>query len=408
MPRVLRIINRFNLGGPTHNAAYLTRYLPSDFETLLVGGAQETDEEGSGHILSSLGVEARILPAMCREVSPWRDRSAYLEIKKLIKGFKPDVVHTHAAKAGAVGRMAASDLGVKAIVHTFHGHVFHSYFGPVRTSIFKGVERYLSNRTSRIIAISEKQKSELVDEHRICAAGKVSVIPLGFDLTKFREDQATKRALFRRVYGVADDEIAIGIIGRLVPVKNHGLFLWGIKHVQQRTGKRVRAFVVGDGEERERIVQRARDMGLSLTAGPVFNGHGFGHGLNGTPMTERADVTFTSWVREIDIVHAGLDVVALTSFNEGTPVSLIEAQAADRPVVSTRVGGIENVVEDGITGLLCGNNDAHGFGKDLLQLVEDDALRARLGGQGWAHVSGRYHYARLVSDTAELYYGLMA
>jgi glycosyltransferase involved in cell wall biosynthesis len=345
---------------------------------------------------------------MCREVSPWRDRSAYLEIKKLIKGFKPDVVHTHAAKAGAVGRMAASDLGVKAIVHTFHGHVFHSYFGPVRTSIFKGVERYLSNRTSRIIAISEKQKSELVDEHRICAAGKVSVIPLGFDLTKFREDQATKRALFRRVYGVADDEIAIGIIGRLVPVKNHGLFLWGIKHVQQRTGKRVRAFVVGDGEERERIVQRARDMGLSLTAGPVFNGHGFGHGLNGTPMTERADVTFTSWVREIDIVHAGLDAVALTSFNEGTPVSLIEAQAADRPVVSTRVGGIENVVEDRITGLLCGNNDAHGFGKDLLQLVEDDALRARLGGQGWAHVSGRYHYARLVSDTAELYYGLMA
>jgi glycosyltransferase involved in cell wall biosynthesis len=233
-------------------------------------------------------------------------------------------------------------------------------------------------------------------------------MPLGFDLTKFREDQATKRALFRRVYGVADDEIAIGIIGRLVPVKNHGLFLWGIKHVQQRTGKRVRAFVVGDGEERERIVQRARDMGLSLTAGPVFNGHGFGHGLNGTPMTERADVTFTSWVREIDIVHAGLDAVALTSFNEGTPVSLIEAQAADRPVVSTRVGGIENVVEDGITGLLCGNNDAHGFGKDLLQLVEDDALRARLGGQGWAHVSGRYHYARLVSDTAELYYGLMA
>jgi len=408
MPRVLRIINRFNLGGPTHNAAYLTRYLPSDFETLLVGGAQEDSEADSGHILSSLGVEAKILPEMCREVSPWRDRSAYRRIKKLIKEFKPDIVHTHAAKAGAVGRLAASELGVKAVVHTFHGHVFHSYFGPVRTSVFKSVERYLSDRTSRIIAISEKQKSELVDEHRICPAEKVSVIPLGFDLSKFREDQSAKRALFRKVYGVADDEIAIGIIGRLVPVKNHALFLQGLKHVQERTGKRVRAFVIGDGEERERIEQRTRDLGLSLAAGPIFNGHGFGHGLNGSPMTDRADVTFTSWVKEIDIVHAGLDAVALTSFNEGTPVSLIEAQAADRPVVSTRVGGIENVVDAGVTGLLSGNNDAQGFGENLLMLVEDDALRAGLGGHGWGHVSERYHYTRLVADTAELYYGLIA
>ena len=230
-----------------------------------------------------------------------------------------------------VGRMAASDLGVKAVVHTFHGHVFHSYFGPVRTSVFKSVERYLSNRTSRIIAISEKQKSELVDEHRICGAEKVSVIPLGFDLSKFRDNQEAKRALFRRVYGVADDEIAIGIIGRLVPVKNHGLFLQGLSHVQERTGKKVRAFIVGDGEERGRIGQFAETLGLSIANAPAFNGHGFGHGVNGKPVVGPADVTFTSWVKEIDIVHAGVDAVVLTSFNEGTPVSLIEAQAADEP-----------------------------------------------------------------------------
>ena len=139
MPRILRIINRFNLGGPTHNAAYLTRYLPGEFETLLVGGAQEHSEEGSGHILKSLGVEPLILPEMQREVAPWRDRSAYRRIKQLIKEFKPDIVHTHAAKAGAVGRMAASELGVKAIVHTFHGHVFHSYFGQVRTAMYKNI-----------------------------------------------------------------------------------------------------------------------------------------------------------------------------------------------------------------------------------------------------------------------------
>ncbi len=407
MPRVLRIINRFNLGGPTHNAAYLTRYLPDEFETLLVGGAQEESEEGSGHILKALGVDPLILPEMQREVAPWRDRSAYRRIKKLIKDFKPDVVHTHAAKAGAVGRLAANEMGVKAIVHTFHGHVFHSYFGQVRTAVYKNIERFLAKRSSRIVAISEKQKSELVDEHRICEDEKVSVIPLGFDLGKFQQDQASKRALFRKVYGVSEDEIAIGIVGRLVPVKNHDLFLEAIKHVRERTGKRVRAFVVGDGEERERLEALTRELGLSLAQGPYFNGHGFGHGVNGHAMVERADVTFTSWIKEIDIVNAGVDVVALTSFNEGTPVSLIEAQAANRPVVSTNVGGIENVVLEGRTALLSPPTDSDLFGENLLRVVQDDLLRARMADGGWEHVRQRYHYTRLVEDTAQLYRELL-
>ncbi len=407
MPRVLRIINRFNLGGPTHNAAYLTRYLPGEFETLLVGGAQEQSEEGSGHILKNLGVEPMILPEMQREVAPWRDRSAYRRIKQLIKEFKPDIVHTHAAKAGAVGRMAASELGVKAIVHTFHGHVFHSYFGAVRTAMYKNIERFLARRSSRIVAISEKQKSELVDEHRICADDKVSVIPLGFDLGKFQQEQAAKRALFRRVYGVTDDEVAIGIVGRLVPVKNHDLFLEAMKLVRERTGRKVRAFIVGDGEERERLEGRTRELGLSQTTGPYFNGHGFGHGLNGHPMTGRADITYTSWIKEIDIVNAGVDVVALTSVNEGTPVSLIEAQAANRPIVSTKVGGIENVVVEGGTALLSPTEDVERFAQNLLRMVEDDGMRARMSQGGWEHVKQRYHYTRLVDDTAALYRELL-
>lgn len=407
MPRVLRIINRFNLGGPTHNAAYLTRYLPDEFETLLVGGPQEESEEGSGHILKSLGVDPLLLPEMQREVAPWRDRSAYRRIKKLIKEFKPDIVHTHAAKAGAVGRLAANDMGVKAIVHTFHGHVFHSYFGQVRTSLYKNIERFLAKRSSRIIAISEKQKSELVDEHRICPADKVTVIPLGFDLSKFQEDQEAKRKLFRKVYGLADDEIAIGIIGRLVPVKNHDLFLDAMRHVRERTGKKVRAFVVGDGEERDRLEERGRSLGLSLARGPIFNGHGFGYGVNGHAMVERADITFTSWIKEIDIVNAGVDVVALSSSNEGTPVSLIEAQAANKPVVSTKVGGIENVVIEGGTALLSPANDKGMFGENLLRMVEDDRLRARMGLGGWEHVRDRYHFTRLVDDTAALYRELL-
>ena len=407
MPRILRIINRFNLGGPTHNAAYLTRYLPGDYETLLVGGSQEASEEGSQHILSSMGVKPLILAELQREVAPWRDRGAYTRIKQLIKEFKPDIVHTHAAKAGAVGRMAAADQNVKAIVHTFHGHVFHSYFGPVRTALYKNIERFLARRSSRIVAISDKQKSELVDEHRITTEEKVSVIPLGFDLSRFQEDQVTKRALFRRVYGVADDEIAVGIVGRLVPIKNHDLFLDVISRVSQRTGKRIRAFIVGDGEERERLQQRVNELGMSQVQGPYFNGHGFGHGVNGKPMVANATITFTSWIKEVDIVNAGVDIIMLTSLNEGTPVSLIEAQAANRPVITTRVGGIENVVVQDRTALLSASGDVEGLETHLIRLIENDALRHSFGQDGWNHVRERYHYPRLVRDTDALYRSLL-
>ncbi len=407
MPRILHINNRFNLGGPTHNVGLLAKYMQPEFETLLIGGPPEKSEESSKFILNDLGVNAMILSEMHRAIAPWQDLAAYRRIKQVIKDFNPDIVHTHAAKAGAVGRMAAYDMGVRGIVHTFHGHVFHSYFGPVKTSIFKNIERFLANRSSRIIAISERQKQELVGEHRICREDKVAVIALGIDLGKFREDQAGKRALFRRVYGVESDEIAIGIVGRLVPVKNHALFLKGLKHVQEHTGKRVRAFIVGDGGERASIEQQATALGFSLAHAPAFNGHQFGHGVNGKPVVDRADITFTSWVKDIDIVHAGMDVVALTSHNEGTPVSLIEAQAAGKPVASTRVGGIENVVLEGVTGLLSANNDVAGFGANLLRLVEDGELRSHFSAQGWEQVGERFHYKRLVKETAALYSSLL-
>ena len=408
MPRILRIINRFNLGGPTHNAAYLTRHLPEEFETMLVGGQWDATEEGAHHILDAIGVKPIILPEMRRDIAPWRDGRAYRRIKQLIREFKPDIVHTHAAKAGAVGRMAAADLGVKVIIHTFHGHVFHSYFGRTRTLLYKNIERYLARRSTRIVAISEKQKSELVEEHRICPAGKVSVIPLGFDLSRFQVDPELKRRLFRSVYGVGDDEIAIGIIGRLVPVKDHDLVLDVIRQVAAGTERPVRAFIVGDGEERGRLEQRARDLGLSVAVGPQFNGHGFGHGTGHRPAVPRATITFTSWIKEVDVVNAGLDVVVLTSRNEGTPVSLIEAQAANRPIVSTRVGGIENVVLAGRTALLSPPGDAVHLATDLMRLVNDADLRDELGKGGWEHVRERYHYTRLMRDMAQLYHSLLS
>lgn len=407
MPRVLQIMNRFNMGGPTHNAALLTRYMAPEFETLLIGGPAESSEESSRHILQSLGVDALILPELHRAISPWHDRTAYRRIKKIIKEFQPDVVHTHAAKAGAVGRMAAHDLGVRAVVHTFHGHVFHSYFGPVRTAMFKNIERFLARRTHGIIAISEKQRLELVEEHRICGTDRVSVIPLGFDLVKFREDQLRKRTLFRRTYGIGDDEFVVAIIGRLVPVKNHGLFLKGLKYAQRHSGRKIRGFVIGDGEERENIKELSVNLGLTMAQAPAFNGHGFGHGHAGQAVVSRADVTFTSWINEIDIAHAGADIVALTSFNEGTPVSLIEAQAAGRPVISTNVGGVENVVADGRTGFLCPVNDVEALGAKLVRIIEDDGLRASMAHMGWAQVGERYHYSRLIKDTAALFHKLL-
>lgn len=393
MPRILRILNRFNLGGPTYNAAYLTKYMSSDFETLLVGGPNDPSEKNSEYIVRQLDIEPHIIPQMKREISPVSDYHAFQHIKSLIREFRPDIVHTHASKAGALGRHAAISMKVPAIVHTFHGHIFDAYFNQVKTSFYKSVERYMAQKSSAIVAISEAQKYDLTQKYRICPEEKVTVIPLGFDLNRFRENMAEKRLLFRKRYKITDDEIAIGIIGRLVPIKNHSMFLDALQIVQARTKKKIRAFIVGDGESREIIKQKAIDLGI--------------HFVNGVGDYKPAPLTFTSWITEMDYVNAGLDIVALTSLNEGTPVSLIEAQAAGTPVVSTRVGGIENVVVEGKTALLANRGDVEGFASGLLRLVENDMLRREFSLNGWEQVGEKFHYTRLVKDMEVLYNHLL-
>jgi hypothetical protein len=173
MPKVLRIINRFNIGGPTYNATFLTRFMDDEFETLLVGGLPEPDEKDSLHILEQYDVKPLLIPEMQRLPNWKSDRAAYRRIKEIIEEFKPDIVHTHAAKAGALGRRAAKAAGVKVIVHTFHGHVFHSYFGAVKTKLFQLIERRLASSSTGIIAISELQKKELSDTYRICKPEKI-------------------------------------------------------------------------------------------------------------------------------------------------------------------------------------------------------------------------------------------
>jgi glycosyltransferase involved in cell wall biosynthesis len=394
MPKILRIINRFNLGGPTYNAAYLSRYMPNEYETMLVGGEKDDSEDSSEFIVKNLGLNPIIIPEMKREVDLKNDFEAYRKIVSLIKEFKPDIVHTHASKAGTIGRLAASNMKVKAIVHTFHGHVFHSYFGKMKTVMYKNIERNLARRSSTIIAISDKQKAELSLMHRICEPSKIKVIPLGFDLSRFTENMDVKRDKFRKKYLLDEDEIAIGIIGRLVPIKNHQLFLEAAKIVLEKSNFKIRFFIIGDGEDRLKIEAKSSELEIQFTDAMLEQ--------------KKAPLTFTSWIKDIDMACAGLDIIALTSLNEGTPVSLIEAQAANKPIVSTNVGGIENVVIEGVTALLChSKTDFTQFAELVLQLTENELKRKEIGRVGWEHVKNKFHYTRLIRDMTFLYDNLL-
>ena len=383
--RILRIINRFNLGGPTYNAAYLTKYLQDDYETLLVGGNHEESEGSSMHIIDELGLDPIIIPEMQRAINPKKDRIALKKIQQLIADFKPDIVHTHASKAGALGRKAAHKAGVAQIYHTFHGHVFHSYFGTLKTNLYKKIERNLAKKSTKIIAISEIQKKELSEVHQICPANKIVVIPLGFDLARFYTNKEEKRINFRKEWNIDDDEIAIGIIGRIVPIKDHAFFVNVIEKVLQKTSQKIRVFIVGDGEDKSKIQELIGSKKITYSENK-----------------ERATFQFTSWIKEIDLLNAGMDIICLTSKNEGTPVSLIEAQASGKPIVSTNVGGIENVIIPNKTALLSQVGDLNQFSNNLTQLIEDKALRFSMEKLGQKK-SLEFSYNKLIENTNSLY-----
>lgn len=385
MKKILRIINRFNLGGPTYNAAYLTKYLEDDYETLLIGGKHEKNEKSSMYILDNLGLKPIIIEEMQRSIHPILDRIALKKIKDIIIEFKPDIVHTHAAKAGALGRKAAYDLGVKQIYHTFHGHVFHSYFGKIKTNIYKKIERDFAKKSTKIIAISEIQKQELSEIHKICSKEKIEVIPLGFDLKKFYENQTEKRKDFRKKWKIKDGEIAIGIIGRLVPIKNHVFFIDVIEKVIRKSNTSIRIFIVGDGEEKENIIDKVS-----------------AHNLDYSIDDKIATIQFTSWIKKIDEVNAGMDIICLCSLNEGTPVSLIEAQASGKPIVTTRTGGIENIVVENKTALISDNNDLNKFTENLMSLIKEKDKRT-LFSELAIKKSKDFDYSILIKNIKRLY-----
>ena len=383
--KVLRIINRFNIGGPTYNATFLTKYLSDDFETMLIGGLPEDGESDSLHILEEYGLNPILIEEMKRTPSFQGDRKAYKRLKEIIREFKPDIVHTHASKAGALGRKAAHELKVPVIIHTFHGHVFHSYFGKFKTRVYKFIERRLAKQSTGIVAISNLQKEELSKEHNICAGKKIAVIPLGFDLNKFHDNLEEKRQITRGEYSLKEDEVAVCIIGRLAPIKNHTLFLESIEIVSKQTDKKIAVFIVGDGTERISIERKIENMQLGSNVRFVL----------------------TSWIKNIDCFNAGMDILCLTSDNEGTPVSLIEAQAANIPVISTDVGGVRDVVEDGVTGFIVPKNSKEKFSEKLLLLINNEKKREKMSQNGWTFVKHKFHYTTLVENMESYYKKLL-
>lgn len=390
MYKILRIHNRLIVGGPSHNVTLLTAYLSPEFETKLLVGKKDPSEKDANYIADQLGLTPVEITEMRRSVLPFNDIIAYYRIKKIIREYKPDIVHTHASKSGAIGRLAARACKVPLVVHTFHGHVFHSYFNSLYSKMIVRMERFLARRADAIIAISDSQKHELADIYKIAPAEKIFVVPLGFNLDKFGVDHDRKRIIFRNKYGFEADDIVIGIVGRIVPIKNHDMFMEVAATVKANTDKKIRFAIIGDGESRQEVQQKAEQLNLSYS-------------YYITHPKKKTDVLITSWETEIDQAFAGLDIVVLTSYNEGTPVSLIEAQAAYKPVVSTDVGGVEDIVIHGETGYITKVGEVKEFAGYVNTLIENAALRDCMGKKGHDNVVQKYSKQRLINDMRNLY-----
>ncbi len=310
-PKVVRIIGRLNVGGPARQACFLHQALRDNFDTVLIAGRLDEHEGDMTYLLSSeSGV--RWIPSMSRPVRPWSDFLAFLRIIRILRAEQPDLVHTHTAKAGTLGRVAAAILRVPVLVHTYHGNVFRGYFGPLQTRVWLAIERTLNKITTRTVVISESQIDELVKKYKVVSPGKACVIRNGYDLSLFgsRVDGARAREL-RRVFGFDDSHFVVLWAGRLVPIKNVGLLAQIAREAKR--SPRLRFLVVGDGTDRGKLE--------TLTAGC-------------------SNIHIAGWRQDMPDLWAAADAALVTSWNEGTPSALIEAMASAKPFVSTNVGGV--------------------------------------------------------------------
>ncbi|MDA1230584.1 MAG: glycosyltransferase [Planctomycetota bacterium] len=413
-PRVVRLIARLNVGGPAQHVAWLNAGLRDEFESTLIAGNIAPGEVEMTDFARAMGVEPIIVAGLSREISI-RDLPATWQVYRLLLKLRPDIVHTHTAKAGTIGRVAAmlyrwltpgTLIGRPRpcqVVHTYHGHVFHSYFGRVKTRLILLIEQVLAKVTDRIVVISARQLEEIQNLLGRGGNGRFCVIPLGLDLDRFNGWQ-TRRQVLRSEVGALTDDVLIGIVGRLVDIKNHELFLNSvatfISDYASRLNQRVRFLIIGNGPLQDRLMEQSRDLNL--------NDH----------------VTFMGLRMDPEIFYPGLDIVMLTSKNEGTPLSLIEAMANGRAVLSTAVGGVVDVLgsenrgmENGVSGEkgvclrlhgISTAETANSLASAVFQLASDRQLRTDLGERGEAFVRRAHSKDRLINNVADLYRSLLS
>jgi glycosyltransferase involved in cell wall biosynthesis len=379
--RIARIIARLNVGGPAHHVALLSSRLPSDeFETVLFSGNVSPGETEMTEVLEHENVTPSRIPELGRAIHLTDDIIALSRLTAQISRFKPDIVHTHTAKAGALGRTAGFVCRVPRLVHTFHGHTFEGYFTPTVAQCFQAIERGLGRITDAVVTISPRQHADITQKFRIVPPAKARIVPLGFDLSMY-EDVARHRGRLRSSLSLSAEVPIIATVGRLVPIKDHPLLLRAFSRLRQAAA----LVVVGDGPERSSLERLASELGISRRT----------HFLG-----SRSDVPR---------LLADVDVVALTSKNEGTPVALIEALAAGCIPISTSVGGVPDVLENGTYGRLVTSRDPADFAQALEAVLH--AVQTRdLGAQreaGKRHVQIRYSFDRLVTDHVALYRELL-
>jgi glycosyltransferase involved in cell wall biosynthesis len=376
--RVARVATRLNIGGPALHITILATRLGPEFETVLLVG--ETDAREGSMLAEAEAAGATVIrvPGLKRKPSLVDDLRAALWLYRYFRSWRPAIVASHMAKAGTLARLAAYFARVPIRIHTFHGHVLDGYFSKAKTFIYLTVERLLGRVTSRFIAISPALAEDL--RHMGIGAGKTSVIPLGLDLGRFHD--LPERGAFRADLGVGSEAILVGIVGRLVPIKAHDLFLQMASDVR-RHREDVEFVIVGDGELWSSLREEVAALGLGDS------------------------VHFAGWRRDLPEVYGDLDLVVCCSINEGTPVSVIEACAAGTPVVGTDVGGMGDVITSGETGLLVPSGDRAALTEAVLNVIDNPDRASAMSTAARATVIQKYSAERLVEDIRRLYFDLV-
>ncbi len=397
--KILRLITRLNNGGPARHVIWLTSGLDKErFESLLVSGVVEDNEDALTDYAESYNIRPFLIPELARSISPFKDLIALIKIIRVLFRFRPDIIHMHTSKAGFLGRTAGLiyKLFNKAhIIHTFHGHTFHSYFHPLKEKIFLSIERFLARHaTDKIIVISKQQLEEIHGKFGVGKKEQFEIIPLGIDLNETANIDNDNK--FRKEFNL-ENCITVGIIGRIAPVKHHRMFIDVASKVIEKGFKDKVMFIIiggGSGKDIAELKDYARQKGAGDNI--IFAGNRY----------------------DVGNFYSGIDILAITSLNEGTPLSLIEGMAAGRPFVSTDVGGIRDLMDGEAeirdngkiriykNGILTNPGDATAFVKAITALLKDDDLRNHMGEAGQKFVKTRYSKERLVSDMENLYVSL--